>query len=81
MIWNQYFLTPITAATHERQSASNHRRFDCMLKSLFSSSMQGIIKLRNIDLCERNPLVTDGFLSQGVINVECISMLRRQRAS
>ena len=45
----------------ERDGVSNRRRPDCLLNRLFRRRSRKTWKLRVTDLCEGNPLVSDGF--------------------
>ena len=55
----------------------NHRRLDCLPNRLYRRRSKKTPKLRVTGLCEGNPPVTGGFLSQRVSNAENVSILWR----
>ena len=64
---------------YERDGVSNHERFDCLLNCLFRHRSKKTSKLRVTGLCEGNPPVTGGFLSQRASNAENVSIWWRHR--
>ena len=62
---------------NDRDGLSNQRRLDCLLKRLFRRRSKKTSKLRVTGLCEGNPPVTCGFLSQRASNVENVSIWLR----
>ena len=70
----QWVKIPITVSPHKHLGISNHQQLNCLFNS--SSTHQGKYHSSTLpSLCEGNPLVTGGFPSQRVCNVESISML------
>ena len=59
---------------YERGSVSNHRRLDCLLNRLCKRKSKKTSKLRVTGLCEGNPPVNGGFLSQRASNAENVSI-------
>ena len=59
---------------NERYSVTNHRCLDCLLNRLFRRGSKKIWKLRVSGLCEGNPPVTGGFLSQSASDAESVSI-------
>ena len=59
---------------NEHDGVSNHRRLECLLNPLFRRRSKKILKLRVAGLCEGNPPVTGGFLSQRPSNSENVSI-------
>ena len=53
---------------------SNHRRFECLLKSLFRRRSKKTSKHPVTGICEGNPPLTGGFPSQSTSNAENISI-------
>ena len=59
---------------NDRDGVLNHRRPDCLLKTLFRRRSKKTSKLRVTGLCEVNPPVTGGFPSQRASNAENVSI-------
>ena len=59
---------------HERDGASNHRRLDCLLNSLFSRRSKKTSKLRVTGLCAGNSPVNGEFSAQRASNAENVSI-------
>ena len=59
---------------NERDGDSNHWHLDCMLNRLFRRRSKETSKLRVTGLCEGNPPVTGGFLSQRANNADNVSV-------
>ena len=57
-----------------RDGVSDHRRLDCLLNHLFRRRSNKIWQPRLTGLCNRNPPVTSGFLSQRARNAENVSI-------
>ena len=64
---------------NESDGVSNHRRFDCLLNRMFRRRSKKISKHRVTGVCEGNPSVTGGFLSQRAGNAENVSIWWRHR--
>ena len=58
-----------------------HWRLDCLLSRLFRGRSKKTSKLRVTGLCEGNPLVTGGFLSQRASNAENVSIWWRHNVA
>ena len=65
---------PLQWRHNERHGASNHQHLDCLLNRLFRRTLKKTPKLRVTGLCEGNPPVTGGFLSQRVSYAENVSI-------
>ena len=76
--WSEWyrFLVPIPLQWRhsEREGLSNHRRLECLFNCLFRRRLKETSKLRVTGLCEGNPPVTGGFLSQRVGNAKNVSI-------
>ena len=59
---------------HERDGVSNHRLLDRLLSCLLRRRSKKISKLRLTGICEGNPSVTGGFLSQRASNAKNVSI-------
>ena len=68
------FAYPLQRLHNERLGVSNHRRLDCLLNRLFKRLSKETSKLHITGLCEGNPLVIGGFLSQKASDAETVSI-------
>ena len=59
---------------NEREGVLNHRCLDCLLNRLFRRRSKKTQKLRYTGICDWNPPVTNGFLSQRASNAENVSI-------
>ena len=71
---------PLQWRHNERDGISNHKRLDCLLKSLFRCRSRKTSKLPVTGLCEGNSLVTGEFPAQRASNVENVPIWWRHHA-
>ena len=70
LVKQRNFNTSLQRRHNGRDGVSNHNRLDFLLYCLFRRRSKKTSKLRVTGLCEGNPPVTGGFLSQRISNAE-----------